>query len=905
MQYCLALFDPKTLCILSDRHSIVEIAAVADPNLAKMLWQRLLKNKQTSWDGWNEPWSQSNGLLLEYGHILTQGDRLGATILDQVRKRLNDKRDAELAILAATAAVAEFGGVVIVETLRSHLGLGQGDMARALERLVDEHLVRIDASGARLTGLHALRASAICSALIEIGYSTRLDQANVAISIVAPESLEACVGGLVACGAIGQTDAGAVIATRLVTSHVLSELASALRGLRGGSLTLLTQRWARDLQAHGIPPKLATAAAILGGSQSADLPKIGDLKILAERGRALFADAAAHQHDPVLVEALITTLAATKEAQPDDVADALGALAMAKLSDVQLSALLSIRLPFEKYSIARAACILDAAEAINPSLSAEWADPKKTNQPDLLGRLVAETPFALPAVREATDKGLIVHADIFEATLEPGENPNDRLFAYAQLILRVDQTAQVAHVRLVNASSEKSLHLDAEKRIPRENAPPDALAGSNRQIIDFVARAVGGDSWSAYLSRGEGLLVQGHNAFQRLLDGIMVGKADEKALETINQIVGECDSLIAPAGSSDDATNVNGRNLTPLQDLTFNLNGQLIIAVKELPTNAARTAARARDLIKRGSEAEREPWSLIHEDTPPILNVVRRTLNDIEIVALEAAASNRNPAQRWPKKNKKPKDAFSFVVRASRSALARRIEDRRSILETLLEHELPNAKVRSPSLTDGILWQSSYVATFKCASLEEFKSWMTEARNIGARISAKIQDDEDIAIVPLINGVVAIDYCYQLSRGKPNSMVAELLDATGNKNFLAAPEPKAIRRLGGKVVSHPPELEQVFLAFRDLSGMLILGLGQAERPTVERSRLEDALATIQVKGQSILDLFVDIDHPVISHLRALIEFAIDDSRDISDFNDDSSMDGLQTVLAELTWNRAH
>ena len=45
-------------------------------------------------------------------------------------------------------------------------------------------------------------------------------------------------------------------------------------------------------------------------------------------------------------------------------------------------------------------------------------------------------------------------------------------------------------------------------------------------------------------------------------------------------------------------------------------------------------------------------------------------------------------------------------------------------------------------------------------------------------------------------------------------MVAELLDATGNKNFLAAPEPKAIRRVGGKVVSHPPELEQVFLAFR-------------------------------------------------------------------------------------------
>lgn len=60
--------------------------------------------------------------------------------------------------------------------------------------------------------------------------------------------------------------------------------------------------------------------------------------------------------------------------------------------------------------------------------------------------------------------------------MEADENPNDRLFNHAKALLRLVPSASVAHVRLVDATGAKSLHLDAEKRIPRENAPPDALS---------------------------------------------------------------------------------------------------------------------------------------------------------------------------------------------------------------------------------------------------------------------------------------------------------------------------------------------------------------------------------------------------------------------------------------------
>src|SRR5690606_18614410 len=142
-------------------------------------------------------------------------------------------------------------------------------------------------------------------------------------------------------------------------------------------------------------------------------------------------------------------------------------------------------------------------------------------------RLVAETAFALPATVEEDKDGRIVHADIFEAALSDGENPNDLLVAHAMAILRLDQYANVAHVRLIDGNGAKTLHLDAEKRIPRANATPTSLAMSNRSTIDAVAQAVSGESWSEYLSRGEALLRRGHSAFQRLIDSVLVDRFDQ------------------------------------------------------------------------------------------------------------------------------------------------------------------------------------------------------------------------------------------------------------------------------------------------------------------------------------------------------------------------------------------
>lgn len=766
--------------LLQARHSISEILGAADAHLAKLLWTKLRDQNLTAWEGWNEPWARSNGLLLEYGHILTQGDRLDAIVLDQVRRRLSEQRDTELAILSASAPVAKHGGAVLISALRAYLDLSAADTARVLERLVEEHLIRVDQSGTRLTGLHALRASAICDTLAEIGLYTHEEQAISALNNVTPETLEPSIGGLVASGVIDENTVVETLLNREGFGHSLREMASSIRGVRRGALACIVKDWTATLGQKDIPPKLATLAAMFGAAPSADAGVL-QLERIAEAGRELFSDVAARPTQPQLVSAIVNVLSSDSGGTANEIVDALEALSITALDSGQLEQLMAARPNLADFTIAEVVHVLDAAEAINPTISEAWSTKSSSNR-QLVDRLTEETAFALPAIFKIQDDLLVVQADIFEAALEAEENPNDRLFDHAKAILRLVPSASVAHVRLVNAEGAKSLHMDAEKRIPRENAPPDANSSANRHVMDAVAREVGGESWSAYLSQGEALMVRGEAAFRRLLDSLLVGRVDEDTLNELNTVVTDCDSLIPPFETSDGdlvAARQGGQHLTPFQNVIFNLNAPLVAAIAKFPEDAPRVAAQVRDLIDNVGKAEKEPWNLVRDSIPSILGDVRGLLNDIEIVALEAAASRQSPQVRWPKANKKPKKAFSLVANGSRHAFIKRLETSRREIETTVQKELPEAKVIGPRLSDGNLWESRFIATFPIVSLDALGNWVAEASQIGAHIASELEESVDIALVPIIHGKAAVDLSFQLSRIRPNSIVTEMLQKIG------------------------------------------------------------------------------------------------------------------------------
>lgn len=142
--------------MLTTRSLAGEVRPTMEEDVAERIWRQLSHQNHTTWAGWREPWIQSNGLLLEYTHILTRGERLEIVLGEQIDSRLREARDAELAILRITSLAGAAGAMVDINRLAEVLGLSQNDLSRALRRLIDEHLISEPQNGF-LRGLHQLR----------------------------------------------------------------------------------------------------------------------------------------------------------------------------------------------------------------------------------------------------------------------------------------------------------------------------------------------------------------------------------------------------------------------------------------------------------------------------------------------------------------------------------------------------------------------------------------------------------------------------------------------------------------------------------------------------------------------------------------------------------------------------
>src|SRR3546814_19615134 len=138
----------------AERPRAAEISANPDNEPAERHWLEMRGDEKTNWAGWSEPWKMSDGLLLEYVHILTRGQRMHELLADQVAARVSDpKRSLELDILRSGAWAGAANAEVDASRLARVLSFSHADLSRALQRLIQEHLVRSHPPGAA-HGLH-------------------------------------------------------------------------------------------------------------------------------------------------------------------------------------------------------------------------------------------------------------------------------------------------------------------------------------------------------------------------------------------------------------------------------------------------------------------------------------------------------------------------------------------------------------------------------------------------------------------------------------------------------------------------------------------------------------------------------------------------------------------------------
>lgn len=163
-----------------------------DENLAYGIWKALQASGSVAFSHWQEPFELSNGLLLEYTHLLTAGERLEETIREQVRRRLAEDRGDELMILRTISFAAAQGAAIDPIRLRMLSGVDEPHFAKLLQRLVDEHAVRARPDGA-LAGLHEIRSTYLDGAIRELLGEARSQAVTAAAETLASDTFAAFI----------------------------------------------------------------------------------------------------------------------------------------------------------------------------------------------------------------------------------------------------------------------------------------------------------------------------------------------------------------------------------------------------------------------------------------------------------------------------------------------------------------------------------------------------------------------------------------------------------------------------------------------------------------------------------------------------------------------------------------
>lgn len=500
--------------LTGQQHLVVERPHL-DELLAEAIYNRLRGQGDTTWSGWREPYEASNGLLMEYVHILTAGSRLENTISRQVQARLSDeKRHDELAALRLVAMADTYGCEVPIDALRRFLDLTDDQLGKALQRLYEEHLVRETGTGS-VGGLHHLRSNAIVRAAHALGSPTPAETARRLLDVLGGIDLTVFIAAVLEPSqdsgddilrAIGMASTpGASILEADVVQRALQErlenspripvVTAVLQGLRLAGFRRTARDWWRILDDAGtaIPLRqVLTNFALIdsdlsGGSFPAPFVTlvrrlreypVTDLRDGMEEAVAKALAAAPINIPASEIESLL--LAAAQWSGCDEAVRTAVVRSCCDLADSPLTVVIDILKAASTHSDATAAavaeCLGGEAELLS-RYAAEQAwiydvgcDLGNEAEPIVAAKwLFIDTSFA--------------HGDPGTLGSRDANNVHDAVVECCRDLLALQPSAAIAKVVAVDATGEAAGfgdHVIADKSIPRRNLPTTGAIVWNR-----------------------------------------------------------------------------------------------------------------------------------------------------------------------------------------------------------------------------------------------------------------------------------------------------------------------------------------------------------------------------------------------------------------------------------------
>ena len=500
--YLLGSVRQENLALISNQSDTETIPIRLDAALAKSVWRKLSVAGETKWTHWREPFEISEGLLLEYVHLLTQGQRLAAVIDEQVRQREFEGRDDELAIIRSTAIICAHGGEVHSDRLVQLLNLERDAAARALRRLLDEHLVLERRPGV-LGGLHLLRSKALLAASHDEITSLRTDTLWQSLPATTRDSLPAVLQSVLSTSSDEELqDALGRLAEFLQRSRDPEVWTAILTGLGLATLEKYVSDLTAVLGAHDVPRTQWSLAAGFA-SNEIDIPELSQLERWQRLRDAVLAFRASKKHD--LRSACMDRLPSGHGSPPCTATDQANRL---------LSSLVPIcgtqppLIPFELKvpdlagaNVHQIAQLLSTAYLVSPRRAKAIVETMGGQQA-LLDLFSSQTPWTtVPIFRTDGQHGRTIRSDWFHTAEANQPDPHEVVCQICETLIALVPDADAAACDALDPAGNPVTVGDFtpwSKNMPRANLPAKSLVAWNVAFRQILQTRVADDTLTHY-----------------------------------------------------------------------------------------------------------------------------------------------------------------------------------------------------------------------------------------------------------------------------------------------------------------------------------------------------------------------------------------------------------------------
>jgi hypothetical protein len=766
--YILGSVRSEDIALISNQSDTEFVEISLDSNTAQSIWKKLVTINATDWVHWREPFEQSEGLMLEYVHILTQGKRLSSLIKEQVVQREQELRADELAIIRVASVLCSYGAELDAKKLPSLLDLSPIDASKALKRLIDEHLIRESHPGV-LGGLHYLRSEALASSSHDEIIYQRSDSLWLGLSAATEESLPRLIHSIVNESDEIPKETLQKLASLLISnSNNVTSCAAILTGLGLGGIDKSVELFIKILEKYEVQSAQWPLASMFCDS-SINIPDLTEFDEWRKLKNAVLEFRKVSKRD--LRKDILRYVPSDKlDIQCNSLSEANKLLS----SCAPILGNESIRLKFtfdikskEHKNIEEVASFLSTAYHIAPELAKRYAE-EFGGEDELFSLFVSQTPWVTePTIEVDKEGGRVVRSNWYLVAEDFQTEPHETICEICEILFAISPSSDTAACDVVNPQGLPVSVGDYQpwtKKIPRGNLPEKVRVAWNIAFRQIFLSKTTTDRLTDYSDNMARLVCKTEKTFRVFSEKWIRGKniANREILaEEVNNLIQEINALTfsipeIPISSMENVPKAAGESDT-LGALLTGVLGNLMPRMGKIfsDNNVKSAAVFSGDLAAQAREHKKSDiWRTI--SNPPLtkLEALAERLFNISCIlhefAFDASDEAINKAVKSTKKDNIGQAVKSLARRCSFQATQRLDKKLKDVFIILTKRgwsvQLYTRKINE---RDSVYWPALEVAILiNIASFDIDGSYLEDCFSVA---SEKLGTDYRFRVAPVIN----------------------------------------------------------------------------------------------------------------------------------------------------------